>query len=337
MDRILNNAYEAYCRVYGNKGYSISADIHNIDELYAEIVITYVSRLCKLGLYKEYKSVENVELSAPRGTINIAKTINRQSMSKGKVVCSYSELTENNYINKITKALIENIERRSISEKYKKDIMQLKRKFNNVESIKLKDISLTNVRYNNTTLRYRPLVKLAGIIKEEAILEHYEEITEDDKIYTIYKDSINGYIRKAFKDDDISIDNIYMDRVKGIYSNVDTYGKNSYKLLAIRNKQKGVILSILKNDEKLCGDSLAIREQIENMSKAMSKYKNEYRVRLTGYIMYINCNKKINTIAKSRRAVCNGNIIISDNINFSDEMRICDHMICSSIERGLMK
>ena len=83
--------------------------VQTIDDLYALVLVKWCTSLAKEGLYKEYVVVENEELSSPKGQINIQESIARQTMSRGTLLCSYDELSDNIYLNHILKGTLQYI------------------------------------------------------------------------------------------------------------------------------------------------------------------------------------------------------------------------------------
>ena len=120
-----------------------------IDDLYAIIIATWSMSLAKEGLYKEYVEIEDDELTSPRGQINIAESIARQTQLRGALVCSYDELSANVYLNHILKGTLQYLlYDKNINEKVKIKIKKALQSFNGVEQVDIKYISWKSIKFN---------------------------------------------------------------------------------------------------------------------------------------------------------------------------------------------
>lgn len=71
-------------------------------ELLTEILIKGVTAQLKHGLNKSYV-LKTESLSSPKGKIQIADSIKANSMVRNRLVCSFDEFSENNYLNQVLK------------------------------------------------------------------------------------------------------------------------------------------------------------------------------------------------------------------------------------------
>lgn len=95
-----------YYREYGRKLSSIEEAPDDIPDLLAKMLCNRVAKKMQKNLTRGYE-VQSKYLSRLRGRINILETETKQLLSKGKVSCSFHELTTNTVRNRFIKSALE--------------------------------------------------------------------------------------------------------------------------------------------------------------------------------------------------------------------------------------
>ena len=178
----------------------------NIDDLYSLVLSYWIASLAKEGLYKEYVEQEPEEMSSPHGQIDIQESISKQTMSRGTLICIRDELSENIFINHVIKGILQyvidkNVGNEIVRNEAKKTIQLL----NSVEYIDIKDIKWKNIKYNNNNIRYKHLIELCKTVLDEQKLIEIGKITNNERMYLLFKRQIHNFCIENFQDNNIRI------------------------------------------------------------------------------------------------------------------------------------
>ena len=127
-----------------DKGYSRigTEEFENTADLFAEILITGLTRQIKQGLVKDYISVGELT-SSPRGKINISKSLN--SIHLKKLDCTYDEFSTNSYLNRIIKTTLSVLFKADISKIRKKKLKGILVYFAHIDVLDVKSINWKTV------------------------------------------------------------------------------------------------------------------------------------------------------------------------------------------------
>ena len=107
----------------------------NIYNLFSLLLCLLLKKQIKKGLYKEYIDMTD-EISTVRGKINLNKSINNNSLAKGKIVCEFDEYSENCLLNQVIKTTMFNlIKSKKIGTKTKTELKKLMRYFITIDII----------------------------------------------------------------------------------------------------------------------------------------------------------------------------------------------------------
>jgi 5-methylcytosine-specific restriction enzyme subunit McrC len=109
-------------------------DYDNTYDLLARVFTFGVSRLVKSGFRRSY--IEEIEeLATLRGKISIQESMNRMSMQRKKLVCTFDEYSINDTFNQIIKYTIESLIKNSnVNNSTKKDLKKQSVFFSGIES-----------------------------------------------------------------------------------------------------------------------------------------------------------------------------------------------------------
>ena len=145
-------------------------EFEHIHDLLAAILVKGISGQLKQGLYKEYKTQEDM-MTTMRGKINMTETIRNRMQTKQTLYCCYDELSEDNLYNRILKSTCKLLLCQDTVAKERK--IQLKRVlflFSTVQEIELKAILWSRIRYEKGNQTYQMLLHICHMVIDGMLL-----------------------------------------------------------------------------------------------------------------------------------------------------------------------
>ncbi len=145
-------------------------EFDNLHNLFAAILAKGIVRQLKQGLYREYKNSMD-DLPSLRGKIDMQGTIRNQLARKQVLSCSYDELTENNIFNQILKsAMFIFLRRPDVDSEYKTELKKAMLYFSSVDTVNLKSVRWSSLRFHRNSGSYRMLITICQLITEGMLL-----------------------------------------------------------------------------------------------------------------------------------------------------------------------
>jgi len=170
-------------------------------ELFGRILCNGIDHLLKRGLDRDY-STETSEIPGVRGRIEISSTIKANSMSKGRLVCTYDELTHDVLHNQILKATLRSLVHTiQIDKEFRQDIRGLLRKFEHVSDIELANDTFRRVQLHSNNRFYRILLQVCRLLHKHLIPDQsqsgfqFVEFTEE-QLQTVFESFIRNFYRR---------------------------------------------------------------------------------------------------------------------------------------------
>ncbi len=150
--------------VLQEKGYRRLAteEFSNIADLMAAILAKGISIQLKRGLLKEYLP-QNEDLSCPKGKLNIAESIKRQTFLQRKINCSFDEFSVNATLNRIIKSTVLLLLKSDISKARSKQLRKLMVFFKEISPIELSAIDW-KLHYNRNNQSYQMLISICYLV-----------------------------------------------------------------------------------------------------------------------------------------------------------------------------
>lgn len=188
----IENAFTFLCNTYPDikldwfKNIDLE-DVKTIEDVYVIVLCRVVEVINGKGLYKEYIKRENMELNSPKGAIDIGKSVVRQTKLKGKLICSYDELSDNVLHNQLIKSVLYNmVYNKNISRKFITLIQKTLNNFNGIDIIEFKNINWKRIKFNNSNLRYKTALDLCRSLIAIENLYKLVDYTFEDKLYIMF-------------------------------------------------------------------------------------------------------------------------------------------------------
>ena len=251
-----------------------------LDDLYALVIATWCTALAKEGLYKEYITIEDEELTSPRGQINIQETIARQSMKRGVIVCSYDELSEDIYLNHVLKGTLQYfLYDNSIDKLVKLEIQKSMQLFNGVGYI--------DIKYNNSTIRYKHLLEICKTYLDEHNIIKNGNYSDDDRLYVLFKRQLTKYLNTKYGE----VDKVEVFEMPFTMENEPQFEKTIFKqqrMIAIKTDTQALVFMIRLQDEIMIKEPKLPRLRLEEFVGYLREYKKNNKIKVAGTIVYVN-------------------------------------------------
>ena len=269
-------------------------DIETLDDLYALVITMWCASLAKEGLYKEYVEHENEELDSPKGAINIAESLVQQTRTRGTLLCSYDELSEDIYLNHILKGTIQYlIYDNSINDIVKTKAKKAMQMFNGIGYVDINTISWKKVRFNNSNIRYKHPIELCKTLLTERKLVKTLGITDDDRMYILFKKQILKYYKEEY-----SLNGDIVEDIETPYINKDADTIFEQKItdrqhiVTIRDDKSALVILVKMQSDNVIRDNTLCKANLNELVGYIREFKKSNKMRVSGTIIYVNTNKK---------------------------------------------
>lgn len=193
-------------KVLNKQGYkSVETEsFDNVAELCAAILYRGVSSQIKQGLSRDYL-IQTDELSALKGKIDYSESIKKNSLIRGKMVCSYDEFSVNSYLNRIIKTTILFLLKSDISTIRKKELRKIIIFFDGVDELDINQINW-NIRFTRSNQTYQMLIAICNLVLKGLLQTQSDGSTklmdflDEQHMHRLYEKFILEFYRKERKD-----------------------------------------------------------------------------------------------------------------------------------------
>ena len=179
-----------------------SEDFDTIHDLFAAILAQGVADQVRRGLYRDYTLREEA-LSGLRGQIQLAPSIQQQTLSQGKLICAYDVFTEDVLHNQILKSTMEMLLRHGdVRRENKKALRKLLLYFGNVREIDPGAILWKTLQYHRHNASYRTLVELCALAVKGFLLttekgsHRLATWLQDEAMHRLYEKFVLSYYQR---------------------------------------------------------------------------------------------------------------------------------------------
>ena len=198
-------------------------DFDDAYNLLARVFSFGIGRLIRSGFHRSYVE-ETEELTTLRGRIKMQDSINKLSMIRGKMVCSFDEYSSNVTFNQILKYTIDSLVKSPQVDKQTKEILKKQSMyFEGIDSSEPKKDVIQKLIYNKNNVIYKMLINVAVMLYENSAVseeegnkvfkdfyrkEHMEKVFEhfilnfykmhlDKKVYKVHAPKIRWQMDKT--------------------------------------------------------------------------------------------------------------------------------------------
>lgn len=173
-------------------------------DLMAAILAKGISSQIKRGLGKDYV-VRTEELSSPKGKIVISDSIKNNTMTSGRLYCSYDLYEENTYMNKVLKSTaMKLIGCEDVKPDHKKELKKILLFFNDIDEISLRSVRWNDFTFTRNNATYRMLMNICKYVvkgllpSEEEGSDKLHRYLDDRQLHDLYEKFILEYYRKHY-------------------------------------------------------------------------------------------------------------------------------------------
>ena len=189
-----------------DKGFSSiqAEEFSSASDLLAEILIRGIDVLLKRGLDRQYLEITD-STGVLRGKLELNETLRTNSLEKKQVICTYDNLTEDSYLNRILKTAMMHLFRYDVAAVRKKKLKNILRYFKDVSLLNPKTI-IWNQRFNRNNRIYLLLVNISYLIIEGLVQSQtsgsmkMRSFIDDQRMSHLYEKFILEYYRKHHKE-----------------------------------------------------------------------------------------------------------------------------------------
>ena len=176
-----------------------SENFDNIHDLFSAILSCGVGTQVKRGLHRDY--IRNEEpLAGLRGQIKVAETIKQQTLSQGKLVCSYDDFSPDFPHNQILKSIMLLLLRHgNVKDKNKKALRKLLLNFSEVTEVTSSEIRWDLLKFHRNNSSYRMLIGICRLVVKGLLLTTekgmYKLATwlQDEEMHRLYEKFVLSY------------------------------------------------------------------------------------------------------------------------------------------------
>lgn len=205
---LIRNIFHMLCyafRILRQQNYMdiLTEDFNHVEDMLAAILSRGIAMQLKKGLYRTYK--ENSEQTqALRGKLHPYETKRLQAMKIQKVECSYDELSEDNELNQIIRAVsMKLIGCSEVSVKYRKALRSEMLYFHSVSDVDLSTVQWGRLQYHRNNRSYEMLMNICRFAWQSLLPSSTTGMTkfslfDEEGMPRLYEKFILEYYRQHF-------------------------------------------------------------------------------------------------------------------------------------------
>lgn len=181
-------------------------DFEDAKDLFAALLIKDVSRQLKQGLYKEYVGKRET-LKTVRGKVIPYKTLalRMRERERGKIVCEFDDLSENNIWNQILKTTLYFLAReKEVTVARRQHIRKLLSFFEHIDILNPRQIFWRQLQVTRGNQSYEVLMNLCYFVLDGLILNREDgsykmQILSEDHMERLYEKFVLAYYRRHYE------------------------------------------------------------------------------------------------------------------------------------------
>jgi len=188
---------------------SVDADsCPDLNNLFAKVLAAATHRLLRGGLDRSYLSVEE-ETPRIRGRIDFSASEKNQTRSRGKLVCTYDELSPDVLHNRIVKATLRLLVRdTAVKLETRRALRKALDGFAEVGDLRVTTHHFHRVQLHRNNRSYRFLLHLCELIQGSLLPEksagaprRFRDFTRDEKVMAkVFEDFVRNFARRHLND-----------------------------------------------------------------------------------------------------------------------------------------
>ncbi|MCR5847663.1 MAG: 5-methylcytosine-specific restriction endonuclease system specificity protein McrC [Lachnospiraceae bacterium] len=286
-------------------------EFENVEDMFAAILSTGLSRQIKQGLYREY-AIKEDNTSSPHGKIVMSGTIKNYQQKRRLIDCEYDELSVDNLYNQILKTTIWYLIRQENVKKKRKDLLKQQLiLFDGIKIISNLDIRWDALRFTKNNQEYRMLLNICYFVFNGLVLttekgsKKVVSYIDEQKMHALYEKFILGYYRYHYPDLNANPDCISWATDDGIVS----YLPNMITDITLKKNGKVLIIDAKYYGSMMASNYDVVTYRSANLYQIFSYVKNWDRDstgNVSGMLLYA---KTSETVQPNMTYQMNGNTI----------------------------
>ena len=301
--------------------------VDNIDDLYALVICRWCSNIAREGLYKEYVTIEGEELTSPKGQIDIQQSVILQTRSRGTLVCNYDEFSDDVYLNRILKGMLQALLFDSeIAEWIRKELQKTMTLFNGVSYEDLNFVKWKTIKYDNSNIRYKHLIEVIRNLIGERKMVKQNLLDDNTRTYLLFKKQLFKWVKLQYGAED-TVEIFQMPFTLDNEPLFEYKINRVQKLIAIKTEDKALILCIRLQTELVLEDSTLGRKHMEELVEYMQEYCADNKIAASGCIIYVNTDKTKLNLQPITTNVIQGYMVGEQIVDLHDQWRFIANKI----------
>lgn len=204
----IRNVYYLLCYAWGHIPESNVVEVaslerlEKVDDLLGKVLAEGTNRLLARGIDRGYREVTE-EIPGVRGKFEVGETIKRASLTRGKTVSTYAELSPDVLHNRILRSSLDTL--RSIptlAEAVREEVGLASRRMSGIESIRVTRQAFGRVQLDRNMWIYRFLLNVCRLLHESVLVDdrsgrtRFRDFRDDDAtMWRLFEDFVAEFYR----------------------------------------------------------------------------------------------------------------------------------------------
>ena len=175
-------------------------EMERVHDLLGKVLAEGTFRLIRRGIDRHYREVQD-DLAGVRGKIVLGETVKRALRARGRVACSYEEMSHDVLHNRILRSTLKSMTRiPDLHRGVRADVRGAYRKLSGVTVVALNRQMFQQVHLDRNRRHYRLLLSVCQLIHEQLLVDEKSGATSfanfsDRRMERLYEDFVVGFFR----------------------------------------------------------------------------------------------------------------------------------------------
>jgi 5-methylcytosine-specific restriction enzyme subunit McrC len=273
-------------------------DIYN---LLARVLVINLQNLIKRGFYREYNRYYE-ETSTLKGKIDFNDSLKTFSFKRGKMYCSFEEMSHDILHNQIVKATLYSlIKYKNLDRELKERIYALFNYFGDISTINLKKEHFKQIRLHKNNLYYGLVLDICQLIFENRLLDEtdgtfmFKDFERDDKAMAyLFENFIRNFYKRECPEFKVYRENILwaaegsgMELLPIMQTDISLESRDR-KIIIDTKYYKNAVLKNLGTEKLISGNLYQLFAYLKN-----NEYKSSKDYTAGGILIYPRVNKDL--------------------------------------------
>jgi hypothetical protein len=162
--------------------------------------------------------------------------------------------------------------------------------FNGVQYVDINYIRWKDIRFNNSTMRYKHLIEVCRNVYNERKMAKTVGLDDNIRLYILFKKQLIKYFQLKYGEED-KVEIFEQPYTMADESPFELSLNKVQSMVAIRTDNQALVLMIRLQDKKMLEDSKIGRARLNELVSYLRIYKHDRSIKTAGTIIYVNTNK----------------------------------------------